>query len=660
MYGEEAGRTTKASLWTINREAAIEHGLHYVEGVRESGLSQSKHRIHCGRNSGYAAIGLAALWGASKVILLGFDMQRTGGASHWHGDHVAPLAQLPSMSRWVDEMVLLGSDLRRAGVRVVNASRQTALKCFVRMPLEEALGCTLPRLHVEGMHGLGDNLHQRAIMRELMKTREVWLETPWPQVYHDLVGPKLHLVSKGSPLRTQAKNAAAFAKHFERLPTIEERLRISYPPASVRTHGSVLAGMCATVGVALGDFRMPVPKAWHAKAEAWVAKWKPARPIMLYRPLVERVEWSGCRNRNPDHETYAALFEAIAPEFFVVSVADLVPKVEWAVGRRVRADVECHAGELDFETLAALAMRSALVFCSPGFLAVLAQSVSTPVINVVGGYEDGTSFAAGGRYAPYLPIEPIRPCPCFSHTHACDKRVDMAKAYAAVGEFAARTLPVPMPFPTAPPVDLKGLPTEFSNPGEIEALIELARSVGARATLEIGCNTGRTSAALLRNVPTLNRAVGVDVLPGYVTDKPAQRREVPARPGHLAAGDPRFELVLRTRGTFDLTPAELGKFDLIFIDGDHGRAGVENDTKLALACVKTGGIIAWHDYNLTGVVDVREVLNEYRAQGRNVRHITGTWLAYEVVTSGIQDDHGTDDRSDFDRRVPFASALGSR
>lgn len=630
VYGNEAREHTVSEFWTIDRAKATSRRLNYVEGAREPGLSGSKTRIHVGRNSGYAAVSLAALWGATKIILLGFDFQRTGGASHWHGDHIGGLAGLPSMTRWVDEIVQLGADLRRAGVKVINASRETAIQCFVRAPLSEALGSTAPRLFVEGMHGLGDNLHQRALMRELIKDREVWLETPWPQVYHDIVGPQLHLVSKGSSLRTQAKNAVAHAAKFTQAPAIENRMRVHYPPASVREHGSVLAGMAATVGLPVGDFRLPVPKAWHAKAEKWLELWKPTRPLMLYRPLVERVEWSGCKNRNPDHETYANLFESIAAEFFVVSIADLVPRVEWAVGRRAHADVECHAGELDFETLAALAMRASMVFCSPGFLAVLGQSVSTPVVNIVGGYEDGTSFAAGARYAPYLAIEPVHPCPCFSHTHACDKRVDMASAYARLAEFASRTLPVPPPTRTDP-ISLRGLPTEYSNPGELEALIELARSVNASSALEIGCNSGRTSRALLDHVGTLRYMVGVDVLPGYVTDKPAQRREVPAKPGHLASGDPRFELILRRRGAFDLTPSDLGRFDFVFIDGDHGRAGVDNDTKLALAVVPPGGIIAWHDFNLTGVVDVREVLNEYRAQGRDIRHIAGTWIAYEVV-----------------------------
>lgn len=37
-------------------------------------------------NSGFQAMNLAALFGARKIILVGFDMESRNG-SHWHGDH---------------------------------------------------------------------------------------------------------------------------------------------------------------------------------------------------------------------------------------------------------------------------------------------------------------------------------------------------------------------------------------------------------------------------------------------------------------------------------------------------------------------------------------------------------------------------------------------
>lgn len=296
-------------------------------------------------------------------------------------------------------------------------------------------------LIVRGMHGLGDNLHQRAIVRQFMERHHVWLETPWPCVYHDLVGERLTLLSKGSALRTQAKNARREAARFSRRmpPAGARTLQISYAPELVRRCGSVLGAMAATCGVATADFSLPVPQAWRDRAAVWLARWQPPKPLLIYRPLVERSEWGGCAARNPDHAAYAALVESVRDRFFVVSLADLQPGAEWMVGQHVRGDVELHRGELDFETIAALTADAALVISSPGFAVVLAQAVGTPVCAVFGGYENGSSFMSGALLAPYLAIEPITPCNCFSHRHDCQKAIDLPAALERLSRFVDET-----------------------------------------------------------------------------------------------------------------------------------------------------------------------------------------------------------------------------
>lgn len=295
-------------------------------------------------------------------------------------------------------------------------------------------------IHLKGMHGLGDNLHQRAVLRELFATgHRVWLETPWPSVYHDLVGAKLHLLNKASALRTQAKNAKREAHLYTctTVPAGTPWKQVWYKPEAVRRIGSVLGAMCESCDVPVGDFRLPVPGEWHERAYRWLDQWRPRKPMLIYRPLVERKEWGGCPARNPDHAAYAKLFASIRDRFFVVSLADLQDGAEWMVGHRIQADVELHRGELEFETIAALIQQSSLVFSSPGFAVVLAQAVGTPVCCVFGGYENASSFSAGARFSPYLGIEPIKPCNCFQHNHPCDKRIDLPAAIAKLQAFVA-------------------------------------------------------------------------------------------------------------------------------------------------------------------------------------------------------------------------------
>jgi predicted O-methyltransferase YrrM len=193
------------------------------------------------------------------------------------------------------------------------------------------------------------------------------------------------------------------------------------------------------------------------------------------------------------------------------------------------------------------------------------------------------------------------------------------------------------------PIDWSGLTRRFMNDGELEVLIALVRSVSPQRVLEIGCNEGRTVKAVLSNVPGITKYIGVDVPPSYIPAKPVQRREVSAQPGHMALGLSAFELMLRPRGSMDLTGAEIGLCDAVFIDGDHGWKAVLHDTLLAREIVRPGGIIVWHDYHGQGTVDVRDVLETVAKFDRSIpdcddpdgpgystlMHVENTWLAFE-------------------------------
>jgi hypothetical protein len=299
-------------------------------------------------------------------------------------------------------------------------------------------------IRIVGMHGLGDNLHQRAIVKELMRNRIVHLETPWPSIYHDLVGRNLKLVRKTTMLRTQAKNMQReAAKYSNAAPFGVNSVRIWYRGAEVVQAGSILAAMCINARVRERDFRLPVPDEWKNKTMHFLhGKWTNGKPLLVYRPLVMRKEWGGCAARNPDFDAYAEIFNAIRDQFYVVSIADLVPGVEWVVGHDVKADLELHKGELTFETLAGLFARASMSYASPGFATILAQAVGTPSICVFGGHENSLTVAGGARLTPTLSIDPVASCNCFSNHHACDKTIDIPRAIAAVKSFVARSLEV--------------------------------------------------------------------------------------------------------------------------------------------------------------------------------------------------------------------------
>lgn len=90
-------------------------------------------------NSGVSAISLAISGKAKKIVLLGFDCQKTGGRVHWHGDHPGSLSNAKTIMMWPKQFDIIAGRAKAAGIPVVNSTRQTVLKCFPRVDLAEAL-----------------------------------------------------------------------------------------------------------------------------------------------------------------------------------------------------------------------------------------------------------------------------------------------------------------------------------------------------------------------------------------------------------------------------------------------------------------------------------------------------------------------------------------
>lgn len=110
-------------------------------GRRFEGV-QSLHSLSWYRhfnNSGAGAVSLAIVAGAKRVVMLGYDCQKTGGKTHWHGDHPAALGNARSLDRWPLHFKNVARFAKEKRVEVINASRQTALTHFERSTLEEAL-----------------------------------------------------------------------------------------------------------------------------------------------------------------------------------------------------------------------------------------------------------------------------------------------------------------------------------------------------------------------------------------------------------------------------------------------------------------------------------------------------------------------------------------
>ncbi len=92
-----------------------------------------------GNNSGAQAIGLATHLGAAKIVLLGYDAQPDSqGNDHWFGAHPWDGYRL-QYGAWPDVFASIAAALTVLGVEIINASRVSALTCFPRATIAEAL-----------------------------------------------------------------------------------------------------------------------------------------------------------------------------------------------------------------------------------------------------------------------------------------------------------------------------------------------------------------------------------------------------------------------------------------------------------------------------------------------------------------------------------------
>lgn len=268
-------------------------------------------------------------------------------------------------------------------------------------------------LLIDGMHGLGDNLYQRAVLAAL--ERPVHLVTSWPQFYADL--PHVRCVKPGPVrLRTQTRNSNETpARLWSPAPVGAERIRWHY----VHRDGvSILEALCAGLGVDPARVQMSGPPV-------------PPSPILgpyiVVRPATVRREWRA-DSRNPDPVYIARAAEAArAWGWKVVSLADLHVSEEWALDPVPPADVVRHRGEGGAMGALSILAGAEAVVGGVGWIVPAALAYRRRLLLIYGGW--GGHNGPGrifGRHVDTSRVWQATPdnfCLCTSNSHDCDKRI---------------------------------------------------------------------------------------------------------------------------------------------------------------------------------------------------------------------------------------------
>lgn len=81
-------------------------------------------------NSGSGAMALAVKLGATKLILLGFDMRVVDGKFNYHSEHKREPSPEIYKNAYIRELVKMKPFFEELGITVINCTPNSALECF--------------------------------------------------------------------------------------------------------------------------------------------------------------------------------------------------------------------------------------------------------------------------------------------------------------------------------------------------------------------------------------------------------------------------------------------------------------------------------------------------------------------------------------------------
>ena len=263
--------------------------------------------------------------------------------------------------------------------------------------------------------GLGDNIYQRPFIKAITKKCEVYLKTPWPQLYSDL---PVKFIKDNTNLRTQNKNLqrSDLSEQYvpeENIATIEPR----YVGEDLKRGINMVEGLIKSYKIDPETFDLP---------KFDTIKINSKKPICVIRPATIRNEWiAASRNPNPEYLLLAS--RILMKTHYVISVADIDDFNEIGVNPLPEAHLYLNKGELKMEELLGLIQKADLVVGGVGFIVPACIASKTKLFCILGGN--------GGYNSPEIITDkrmdlskvyfakPDNFCKCTSAIHNCDKRI---------------------------------------------------------------------------------------------------------------------------------------------------------------------------------------------------------------------------------------------
>lgn len=121
------------------REIANVPGAINLRNEDVAGLSLDPAVLRRESSSGYAALNLAVLKRAQRIVLLGYDYGYIDGRHHYHGDYTWRAVPDDHWKSLAQRFCAAAVDCTQRGIEVINASLRSRIECFTKMTIDDAL-----------------------------------------------------------------------------------------------------------------------------------------------------------------------------------------------------------------------------------------------------------------------------------------------------------------------------------------------------------------------------------------------------------------------------------------------------------------------------------------------------------------------------------------
>jgi hypothetical protein len=283
------------------------------------------------------------------------------------------------------------------------------------------------RLLIHSPWGLGDAIYVRPLIRDAASQCEVWLETPWPELYRDL---GVHFVRGEKGLRLQMRNLLRQdAAIWETPPHGIASVALGYGPIELQTQ-DVFTAMARKM-----PFPMVTEPVWDLPDLGETPVDSGGAPLAFVRPVMRRLE---CDNvaRNPLPEYVAHVSGDLKHRgFATLVVCDLrVDREVLSDGVMPPCNLALTHGEFNTRQLLATVRDAAVVVGGVGWIVPAAVALGVPTYVILGG--NGGMNAPECLLHPAMKVKhigfatPREMCRCIDMRHDCDKTIpDLASRW---------------------------------------------------------------------------------------------------------------------------------------------------------------------------------------------------------------------------------------